>query len=64
MARVRAMARRMWAERQDAWILASDFGLQVLKHRAIQLENAVAAQDAGGYERLTPFEQARRAGLK
>lgn len=42
--RLQAMAREMWAERSDRWILQSDYSLHVLKHRATYLENVVVSQ--------------------
>lgn len=39
--RLQAMAIRMWAERQDEWVLQSDYSVRVLKHRAARYENQV-----------------------
>jgi hypothetical protein len=61
--RVQAMTAEMWASK-DEWIRTSDYSLHVLRSQAQLLENAVVERERLRFARLSPWEQAKAAGLK
>lgn len=68
--RLQAMAIVLWTitVQEDRFIFDSDRGLKMLRHAADRLDRHAARRATAGSsvraDRLTPFEQARRAGYK